>query len=95
MNHKLWTTKEGVHLEISKMATPHLLATIHMIERNRMNNLLTIMTAENWTEEIINYYGKFPEAYKDLCEEAERRLLIHRGIQKEGIIRVRNKRSNA
>ena len=76
-------------LEISKMATPHLLATIHMIERNRMNNLLSIAGTENLTQEIVDYYGQFPDEYTALCDEAERRFLIHRGTQKEGLIRRR------
>lgn len=88
---KIWVTREGVKLEISKMATPHLLATIHMIERNRMNNLMSIMACENWTEETVNYYASWPDEYRALCDEAERRLLINRGTQKEGLIKSRRK----
>lgn len=54
---KRWTTREGVALEIDKMATPHLLATIHMIERKRMENLMSVAMAQNWTVEILDYYG--------------------------------------
>jgi hypothetical protein len=86
-NPRVWTTKEGITLEISKMATPLLLATIHMIERNRMNNLMSIMATENWTQEIVDFYCKFTEGYQELCDEAERRFLIRRGTQKEGLVK--------
>ncbi len=88
---KTWTTKEGIDLNINEMATSHLLATIHMIERNRMNNLLSLGMMDNLTQDTVDYYAQFPSSYKDLCDEAELRFLIHRGNQKEGLIK-RNKK---
>jgi hypothetical protein len=81
-----WTTKEGVELEIEKMATPHLLSTIHMLERNRMNNLLSLVGTE-WTEETVEYYAQWSPEYFALVEEAQKRLLINRPSQKEGIVK--------
>jgi hypothetical protein len=92
MSKLIWNTREGHPIEIKKMATPHLLATIHMIERNRLNNLLSILGMDNnWNQEVVDYYAKFPEQYEVLCEEAERRLLIRRGTQKEGLVKTRKR----
>jgi hypothetical protein len=87
---KVWTTREGEKLDIHSMATPHLLATIHMIERKRMENLMAI--AMTSTVDTIEYYSKFPEQYEALCDEAEGRHLIRRGTQKPGLVRTRRKK---
>jgi len=74
-----WRTKEGFEIAPKDMATPHLLSAIHMCERNRMNNLMSMaMTPGMDNEAVINYYAKWPEAYEALLDEAERRHLIGR-----------------
>lgn len=90
-----WTTKDGEKLAISQMATPHLLATIHMIERNRMQNLMSIMGREDLIDETLGYYYQFPKEYEALCDEAERRLLILRGTAKssdKGLVKLKGKK---
>lgn len=82
-----WRTREGVEIDIKSMATPHLLSAIYMIERNRLNNLLSVAMSDSFTQEILDYYGQFPDAYIALCDEAERRMLIHRGSQKDGLVK--------
>lgn len=74
-----WITKEGIEIEPRDMATPHLLSTIHMIERNRMQNLIHVGITQDLPDSVINYYAEWPNAYEELCDEAERRKLIQRG----------------
>lgn len=84
-----WTTREGAVLPIRQMTTRHLLATIHFIERKRMENLLdlgmineaVIVTdgSDGVDEDVIAYYAAWPESYGALLDEAERRHLIGRG----------------
>lgn len=78
-----WITKEGESIPISGMATHHLLNTIHMIERNRMQSLISIEQHGIFDGpidafEVLEYYAKWPNAYEDLLDEAERRHLIKR-----------------
>jgi hypothetical protein len=75
-----WKTKEGFEIAPKDMATQHLLSTIHMIERNRMTNLIGIglMDSADMDADIIDYYSTWPEAYEALLDEAERRHLIGR-----------------
>ena len=63
------------------MATPHLLNTIHLIERSRMNNLVSLGMNDlaEVSEGVVSFYAAWPEAYDALLDEAERRQLIRRG----------------
>lgn len=75
-----WITKEGFEIEPQEMSTPHLLSTIHLIERNRMNNLVHLgMGVTKLSDSVLEFYAKWPEAYDSLLDEAERRRLIRRG----------------
>ena len=80
-NLKTWLTKEGIELPIDQMSTNHLLSTIHMIERNRMTNLVHLGLADNCDQTILNYYSRWPDSYEELLNEAERRHLIGRRIR--------------
>ena len=73
-----WTTKEGVVLRIEEMATPHLLATIHLIERTRMNNIMAIAFVDSVTAKGREYYTRWPDEYSALIAEAVRREVIKR-----------------
>jgi hypothetical protein len=78
-----WRTREGVELSPREMATPHLLSTIHMVERSRMQNLMHLgllsMGEEKVRDSVVAYYGQWPDAYAALLDEAERRGLLGRG----------------
>jgi hypothetical protein len=72
-------------MEIKTMASSHLLATIHFIERNRFMN-----AAETYAEgmaDATEYYLQWPIQYETLIAEAQRRGLIFRNV--EGIVKVR------
>lgn len=79
-----WVTREGVRIPIQSMATSHLLNTIHFIERNRMQQIISIEQnlTDNLTREdaieMLNYYTAWPEGYKALLKEAQKRKLIER-----------------
>ena len=87
MNKGFWVTKEGMIIAIRDMAIGHLLSTIHMIERNRMNNLIHIGLGGSVDEKAVEYYAKWPDEYFELVEEAQRRLLIARYNQVEGLVK--------
>jgi hypothetical protein len=76
-----WVTKEGFEIEPREMATPHLLNTIHLIERSRMSNLVSLGMNDlaEVSEGVVEFYARWPEAYDALLDEAERRQLIRRG----------------
>lgn len=76
----LWITKEGEKIEISKMASSHLLATIHYIERNRFTNAIEVATRGNvdLNDPILDYYMRWHPQYAELVAEAQRRGLINR-----------------
>lgn len=79
----VWITREGVQMEIKTMASSHLLAAIHFIERNRFMN-----AAETYSEGMVdatNYYLQWPIQYETLIAEAQRRGLIYRMV--EGIVK--------
>jgi|SRR5215203_7168200 len=79
---QVWITKEGQQIEIAKMASSHLLSTIHFIERNRFNNVLEVYDNANKlgqdVMDMANYYAKWPIQYEVLVKEAQRRNLIAR-----------------
>lgn len=86
-----WHTKEGQFIEISKMASSHLLSAIHMIERNRFQNLASVQ-ATNGDDQMVEYYSKWPPAYAEMLEEAERRYLIGRVNHKtKGLVHQRGR----
>lgn len=71
-----WTTREGQPIKIERMGSSHLLATIHMIERNRLMN-----AAEKYGEgdiDLASYYMQWPPQYEKMIKEAKKRNLIHR-----------------
>lgn len=72
----VWITREGVQMEVKDMASSHLLATIHFIERNRFMN-----AAETYIEgmkDATEYYLQWPIQYETMITEAQRRGLIFR-----------------
>jgi hypothetical protein len=86
----IWTDRSGQQVEIKNMASSHLLATIHFIERNRFINTAEVYFDRNFSEkdrlEMANYYAEWPIQYETLIAEAQRRHLIYRGIQ--GIVKA-------
>ena len=80
MTKDTWITREGHHIEIKAMASSHLLATIHLIEKSRFTNSAEIFyTLAN--QDAMEYYLQWPEQYESLIAEAQRRGLIYRGIE--------------
>lgn len=82
-----WVTREGTRIPIPAMATSHLLNAIHMIERSRVQQLISLdenmsieITGLTPAEklEILNYYAQWPDGYEDLLAEAEKRQIIKR-----------------
>lgn len=83
ISRDVWITREGKQMEIKDMASSHLLATIHFIERNRFMN-----AAETYSEgmkDATEYYLQWPIQYETLIAEAQRRGLIFRNV--EGLVR--------
>lgn len=81
----IWITREGHQIEVTGMASSHLLATIHFIERNRFMN-----AAETYSEGMMDateYYLQWPIQYECMIAEAQRRGLIFRNV--EGIVKSR------
>ena len=84
----VWITREGQQIEISLMASSHLLATIHFIERSRFMNAAEVYTEKQLGEDrlnAVNYYLQWPVQYESLITEAQRRGLIYRHV--EGIVK--------
>lgn len=85
----VWITREGQQIEIKHMASSHLLATIHFIERSRFMNAAEVYSEQQLGDERLNaveYYLQFPIQYETLIEEAVRRKLIYRGPNTQGVI---------
>lgn len=86
----VWITKEGQEMEIRQMASSHLLATIHFIERNRMTNVNEVYNESQLGEDrlnAVNYYLEWPIQYESLVVEAQRRHLIYRNVEGVAIIK--------
>ena len=96
-NKTVWITREGRAIEIRHMASSHLLAAIHFIERNRYTQAVEFAMREQAEPDILmndptfQYYTMWPEAYEALINEAQRRNLIYRGIEKSNQLVVRKK----
>ncbi len=78
----VWIDRDGKQIEIRHMASSHLLATIHFIERNRFMNAAEVYTDQQLGEHrlnAVNYYLAWPLQYEELILEAQRRHLIYRG----------------
>lgn len=73
----VWITKEGEEIPIHTMTTTHLLNSIHMVERNRMNQLIETHGMGE-LQANLEYYSQWPESYHDLIKEAKKRKLIGR-----------------
>jgi|PlaIllAssembly_1097288.scaffolds.fasta_scaffold2694009_2 hypothetical protein len=78
-----WVSKDMKPIPIKFMATSHLLNTIHMIERSRMQQLMSIEThgggiSPEEAKRVLDYYCAWPKGYSDLLAEAEKRQLIRR-----------------
>jgi hypothetical protein len=89
----VWITREGEQIEVRKMASSHLLSTIHFIERGRFQQGLEIFTqsqedGSDWTD-AMKYYLQWPIQYEALIAEAQRRNLLSRNV--EGIVKVGKK----
>ena len=85
----VWITREGQQIEIKHMASSHLLATIHFIERSRFMNAAEVygeMQLGDARLAAVDYYLQFPIQYETLVEEAIRRHLIYRGSNNQGVI---------
>jgi|GraSoiStandDraft_4_1057263.scaffolds.fasta_scaffold00110_53 hypothetical protein len=77
----IWITREGQEIEIKKMPSSHLLATIHFIERRRFEACFEVYqeTVNNGKiEGMLEYYSQWPIQYETLIKEAQRRGLIFR-----------------
>lgn len=80
----VWITKEGQQIEIHKMASSHLLSTIHYIERRRYISVTDAAMKEaldpdtDFDSPTIQYYLEWPIQYETLINEAVRRNLIYR-----------------
>lgn len=88
----VWITREGQEIEISHMASSHLLATIHFIERNRFMNAAEVYSEQQLGDERLNaveYYLQWPIQYETLVTEAQRRGLIWRNIP--GLVKSKRK----
>lgn len=86
----IWITREGEQIEIKNMASSHLLATIHFIERGRFMNAAEVYSESQLGEDrlaAVNYYLQWPIQYETLVEEAQRRGLVCRAV--EGIVKKR------
>ena len=80
----IWITREGQQIEIGKMASSHLLATIHFIERSRFMNAAEVYSESQLGDErlnAVNYYLQWPIQYETLVMEAQRRGLIFRSTE--------------
>jgi len=78
----VWITREGQQIEIRTMASSHLLATIHFIERSRFMNAAEVYSETQLGNDrlnAVNYYLQWPIQYEELVLEAQRRHLIYRG----------------
>lgn len=86
----VWITREGEQIDIKEMASSHLLATIHFIERSRFMNAAEVYSESQLGEDrlnAVNYYLQWPVQYESLVAEAQRRHLIYREV--EGIVKKR------
>ena len=87
----IWITREGQQFEIKNMASSHLLAAIHYIERNRFMNAAETFSEYQMDDETrldaTNYYLQWPIQYETLIAEAQRRKLIYRAV--EGIVKAK------
>lgn len=85
----VWITAEGQQMEIKTMASSHLLAAIHMIERRRYQAAFEVYQerafGEDMRREMTNYYLAWPIQYETMVAEAQRRGLITRGV--EGLVK--------
>lgn len=84
----VWITREGQQMEIKSMASSHLLATIHFIERNRFQNGSEVYHETQLDDDrlaAVNYYLQWPIQYETLIAEAQRRNLIYRQV--EGLVK--------
>lgn len=89
----IWITREGEQIEIRHMASSHLLATIHFIERSRFMNAAEVYSEQQLGSErlnAVNYYLQFPIQYETLVEEAVRRHLLLRPTNATGIMIVKD-----
>lgn len=92
----VWITREGQEIEIKHMASSHLLATIHFIERSRFMNAAEVYGEQQLGDDrlaAVNYYLQWPLQYETLIAEAQRRNLIYRKV--EGLVKAKRKEHNA
>jgi hypothetical protein len=88
ISRDIWITREGKEIEIRMMASSHLLATIHFIERSRFMNAAEVYSEQQLGDErlnAMNYYLQWPVQYESLIAEAQRRQLIYRHM--EGLVK--------
>lgn len=80
----VWRTAEGVDIPVSKMASSHLLAAIHLIERGRYQRVTDAAMRqgeEPLNDELVGFYLEWPIQYEALIKEAVYRNLIYRPIE--------------
>lgn len=89
----IWITAEGQQMEIRTMASSHLLAAIHYIERRRFMNVTDTAMREavnpdmDFNSPTIQYYLEWPIQYETLVNEANKRNLLYRPVNQGVIIR--------
>lgn len=95
----VWITREGQQIEINKMASSHLLATIHFIENRRFMNAAEVYSERQLGEgrlAAVNYYLTWPIQYETMILEAQRRHLIYRGedaeVRSDGVKKLERKK---
>jgi len=94
---EVWITREGVHMEIKKMPSSHLLAAIHFIERSRFYACFEVfqdLVNNGPIEGAMEYYSRWPIQYANLVKEAEHRNLIHRSQETNtttAVVKTENK----
>ena len=75
----IWIDRNGKGIPISGMSSNHLLSAIHMVERNRFNDIVEMQQNKiNVDERNFEYYTNFSEIYQALIKEAKKRKLIGR-----------------
>jgi hypothetical protein len=88
----VWITAEGQQMEIKTMASSHLLAAIHFIERKRFQAAAEVYHERAFDKatrnEMANYYLQWPIQYEVMIAEAQRRGLITRGV--EGLVKAKS-----
>lgn len=80
----VWKTAEGQLIPIRNMSSSHLLAAIHLIERNRYQQATDAAMRQKedpLADELVSYYLQWPPQYEAMVKEAARRGLVYRPVE--------------